>query len=58
MGRRLIETKMAEYRVPGVAFGVYKDGQMTTQAFGLTNIDNPQPITADTVFPIASVWAR
>jgi CubicO group peptidase (beta-lactamase class C family) len=52
---RLIETKMAEYRAPGVAFGICKNGQMTTQTFGLTNLDNPQPITVDTVFPIASI---
>src|SRR5262245_21948745 len=51
----LIETKMAEYRVPGVAFGISKNGQTTAQGFGLTNIDNPQPVTVDTVFPIASI---
>jgi CubicO group peptidase (beta-lactamase class C family) len=52
---RLVEARMAGYRVPGVAFGVYKNGQMTTQAFGLTNIDNPQPVTTDTLFPVASI---
>ena len=35
---RLIEAKMAEYRTTGVAFGI-------------TNIDNPQPVTTHTVFP-------
>ena len=51
----LITQKMTEYGVPGVAFGVLKDGQLTTRGFGVTNIDNPQPMTDDTVFPIASI---
>jgi CubicO group peptidase (beta-lactamase class C family) len=52
---RLIAEKMAEYRVPGVAFGVLKAGMLTTRGFGVTNVEDPQPITADTVFPIASI---
>jgi CubicO group peptidase (beta-lactamase class C family) len=51
----LITRKMTEYGVPGVAFGVLKDGAVTTRAFGVTNIDNSQPLTPDTVFPIASI---
>lgn len=48
---RLIEAKMAEYRTTGVAFGIYKDGKSACRAFGITNIDNPQPVTTNTVFP-------
>ena len=51
----LVEKKMAEYGVPGVAFGVIKNGEVRTRAFGVTNLDNPQPVTADTVFPLASI---
>lgn len=51
----LVERKMAEHGVPGVAFGVAKDGQVRTRALGVTNLDNPQPVTADTVFPLASI---
>jgi CubicO group peptidase (beta-lactamase class C family) len=51
----LVEKKMAEYGVPGVAFGVVKDGTVHTRAFGITNVDNPQPVTPDTVFQIASI---
>jgi CubicO group peptidase (beta-lactamase class C family) len=51
----LIEAKMAEYGVTGVAFGLSKNGASQLRGFGLTNIDNPQPITPDTVFPIASI---
>jgi CubicO group peptidase (beta-lactamase class C family) len=52
---RLIETKMAELRVPGVAFGLVKKGALALRGFGVTNLDNPQPVTADTVFPIMSI---
>ncbi len=51
----LIEAKMAEYGITGVAFGLSKNGVSQRRGFGLTNIDNPQPITPDTVFPIASI---
>jgi CubicO group peptidase (beta-lactamase class C family) len=51
----LVTQKMAEYGIPGVAFGVLKDGRMTARGFGVTNRDNPQPLTPDTVFPIASI---
>ena len=51
----LIETKMAEYRVTGVAFGLSKNGVSERRGFGITNIDNPQPVTPDTVFAIASI---
>lgn len=51
----LVTQKMKEYRVPGVAFGVLRGGRMTMRAFGVTNADNPQPFTPDTVFPIASI---
>lgn len=52
---KLISEKMAEHHIPGVAFGVVKNGQLTTRGFGVTNVEDPQPVTADTVFPIASI---
>jgi CubicO group peptidase (beta-lactamase class C family) len=51
----LVTQKMTEYGVPGVAFGVLRNGHLTMRAFGVTNLDNPQPLTPDTVFPIASI---
>lgn len=51
----LITQKMAEYKVPGVAFGILRGGQLTMRGFGITNADNPQPLTPETVFPIASI---
>src|SRR5437879_5263671 len=52
---KLISEKMAEHHVPGVAFGVMKNGVTATRGFGVTNTEDPLPITADTVFPIASI---
>ena len=46
---------MTEYGVPGVAFGIVKNGQAAVKVFGVTNVDDPQPITADTVFALASI---
>jgi CubicO group peptidase (beta-lactamase class C family) len=51
----LVTARMAEYHVPGVALGIVKAGRVETRVFGVTSVDNPQPITADTVFPIASI---
>ena len=52
---QLITAKMREYHVPGVAMGVFRDGQMTTRGFGVTGVEDPQPLTADTIFPLASI---
>lgn len=51
----LIEQKMKDYGIPGVAFGILKNGQSIVRGFGVTNVDNPQPITPETVFPVASI---
>jgi CubicO group peptidase (beta-lactamase class C family) len=51
----LVTSKMTEYRVPGVGVGIVKNGQATLRGFGVTNLDDPQPVTADTVFTIASI---
>src|SRR5688500_3123712 len=51
----LVTKKMAEYGVPGVAFGIVKNGQATVRGLGVANLDNPQPVTPDTVFALASI---
>jgi CubicO group peptidase (beta-lactamase class C family) len=51
----LITQKMSEYSVPGVAFGIVKAGRATVRGFGVTNVDEPLPITPDTIFPVASI---
>src|SRR5688572_27619533 len=49
------EGKMREHRVPGVALGIVDNGAITTRGLGVTNVDDPLPVTEHTVFPIASI---
>jgi CubicO group peptidase (beta-lactamase class C family) len=51
----LVTAKMAEYKVPGVGLGIVKNGQLTVRGFGVTSLDDPQPITPETIFTIASI---
>lgn len=51
----LAEAKMQEFGVPGVALGVLHDGHATTRGLGVTNVEDPIPVTPHTVFPIASI---
>lgn len=52
---RLTEAKMTEHGVPGVALGIIADGKATIRGLGVTNVEDPLPVTAHTVFPIASI---
>jgi CubicO group peptidase (beta-lactamase class C family) len=51
----LTEAKMREYGVPGVALGIISGTATTVQGLGITNVEDPLPVTAHTVFPIASI---
>jgi CubicO group peptidase (beta-lactamase class C family) len=51
----LTEAKMKEFGVPGVALGIVHDGKVTIRGLGVTNVEDPLPVTAHTVFPIASI---
>jgi CubicO group peptidase (beta-lactamase class C family) len=51
----LAEAKMKEYGVPGVALGILQDGVVSIRGLGVTNVEDSLPITAHTVFPIASI---
>ncbi len=51
----LAEAKMKEYGVPGVALGIVSGGDVSVRGLGVTNVEDPLPITAHTVFPIASI---
>jgi CubicO group peptidase (beta-lactamase class C family) len=51
----LAEAKMKEFGVPGMALGILQNGTMTTRGLGITNVEDPLPVTAHTVFPIASI---
>src|SRR5262249_57393971 len=47
--------KMREFHVPGVAVGILNNGVVTLRGLGVTNVDDPRPVTEHTVFPIASI---
>lgn len=51
----LAEAKMKEFGVPGVAIGILNNGVATTRGLGITNVEDPLPVTPHTVFPIASI---
>ena len=50
----VVARRMVELRIPGVALGVIADGQEYTAGFGVTNVDLPLPVDADTLFQIGS----
>jgi len=52
---KLAESKMKEYGVPGVALGILQNGAVTVRGLGITNVEDSLPVTAHTVFPIASI---
>lgn len=45
---------MAEVKVPGMALGIIHDGTVEMGGIGITNVNNPQPVTEDTIFYIGS----
>ena len=45
---------MERYHVPGVAVGVCWQGREHLRGFGVTNVDHPLPVDADTLFRIGS----
>ena len=49
-----IREGMARYRIPGVAVGLWSRGCAYLRGFGVTDVDRPTPVTADTVFRVAS----
>ena len=50
---RIVEA-MGRLHVPGVAVGVYDAGKEYVAAFGVTSVENPLPVTPDTLFQIGS----
>jgi len=47
-------SEMRRLQVPGVAVGVIHDGQERLAGYGITSVENPLPVTADTLFQIGS----
>lgn len=51
---RFIKKKMASTGVPGVAVGIQFKGKEYTKGYGVTNVDYPLPVDAETLFQIGS----
>ena len=51
----LTEAKMKDFKVPGVAIGIFDNGVSATRGLGVTNVEDPIPVNDHTVFQIASI---
>ncbi|HVF24238.1 MAG TPA: serine hydrolase domain-containing protein, partial [Anaerolineales bacterium] len=50
-----ITKDMQRIKVPGVSVGVWHKGQEFSAGFGVTSIENPLPVTPDTLFQTGSI---
>jgi CubicO group peptidase (beta-lactamase class C family) len=46
---------MKRLRIPGAAIGVWRKGREYTAGFGVTSLENPLPVTPDTLFQVGSI---
>jgi CubicO group peptidase (beta-lactamase class C family) len=50
-----IISEMKRLSIPGVSVGIWHKGREFTAGFGVTSIENPLPVTPDTLFQIGSI---
>ncbi|MFF3090213.1 serine hydrolase domain-containing protein [Streptomyces nojiriensis] len=50
-----VEAAAEEFGVPGAAVGVLREGREASASYGVTNLENPQPVDDNTLFHLASV---
>lgn len=56
--RKLSQKVVAEMKrlsIPGVAIGVWHKGREFSDGFGITSVENPLPVTSDTLFQVGSI---
>lgn len=51
---QFVTETMSRLQVPGVAVGILQGGREYTAGFGITSIENPLPVTPETLFQIGS----
>jgi CubicO group peptidase (beta-lactamase class C family) len=51
---RFVKGEMRRTSVPGAAVGILYKGRRFTNGYGVTNVNHPLPVTADTLFQIGS----
>ena len=49
-----VKAAMQDYGIPGVALGLLHQGIGYIRGYGVTNVDDPQPVDGDTLFRIGS----
>jgi CubicO group peptidase (beta-lactamase class C family) len=52
---RKIVSEMKRLEVPGVAIGIWHKGKEYAEGFGITSVEHPLPVTADTLFQTGSI---
>jgi len=52
---KFIIKEMKRLKVPGVALGIYNNGEEFTAGFGFTSVEHPLPVTPDTLFQTGSI---
>ena len=52
---REIASGMNRLPIPGVTLGVWHEGQEHSAGFGITSVENPLPVTPDTLFQVGSI---
>jgi CubicO group peptidase (beta-lactamase class C family) len=50
-----IVSEMKRLHVPGVSIGIWHKGREYTAGFGITSVEHPLPVTADTLFQTGSI---
>jgi len=50
-----IISEMKRLQVPGVAIGIWHKGKEYSAGFGVTSVEHPLPVTADTLFQTGSI---
>lgn len=50
-----VETTAEEVGIPGIAVGVWSEGQEIFACHGVTSVDNPLPVDKDTLFLLGSI---
>lgn len=52
---RIVTDEQRRLPIPGVAIGILSGNDETTAAFGVTSVEDPLPVTPDTLFQIGSI---
>ena len=50
-----VVSEMKRLKVPGVAVGIWHKGKEYAEGFGITSVEHPLPVTADTLFQTGSI---